>query len=153
AMAGPVDVTGAAADFTKLLRAPQGTCSAGDPDYVSLGAEGAYAIVSFGEDRVELAAGDELVIYECGDANDPDAAADTYDVFFGGAASPDDARWSPWVEGATGETRCTVPTLPDPDDPSFRGSCTFSDGVCTQFNGATTRADATTRCADTNNPS
>ena len=66
-------------------------------------------IVSFGV-LEEIEEGDTLTVYECGRAEDPGAADESYDVFVGVSTEPT-ASWVRCME-VEGTQSCDVPRLP-----------------------------------------
>jgi hypothetical protein len=94
------------------LGAPQNGCSpTGTPDYVSLGGDGGYIIVSF-TNLAEIDTGNTLRVYECGSQQNPGATAEHFDASVGVATTLNDPHWVACITNGTGIAECTVPNLP-----------------------------------------
>ena len=101
-----------ATDCTQALGTPVGDCSTSrTADYVALGGEGGQLIVSFGQ-LEEILSGNEIKVYECGAEHNPGALEEHYDAYVGVSTSPSASTWVECVRGGTGESTCTVGTLP-----------------------------------------
>ena len=101
-----------ATDCTQALGVPVGDCSTTrTADYVALGGQGGQLIVSFGT-LEEIVTGNEIKVYECGAEHNPGALEEHYDAFVGVATDPNASTWQECIRQGTGETTCTVPSLP-----------------------------------------
>ena len=102
-----------ATDANQVLGVPDDDCdpSADTPSYVSLGGDGGYLIVSFGS-LEEIVEGDDIVVHECGRAQNPGATDEHYDFFVGVATGASDPNWVTVCTRSTGVQTCRVPSLP-----------------------------------------
>lgn len=103
-----------ATDCNQALGAPDSTCSpsSNSPTYVSLGGnDGGELIVSFGN-LEEIVQGDQVIVYECGTAENPGATQEDYDFFVGVSTDPNASTWIECANDVTGTSTCTVPSLP-----------------------------------------
>jgi hypothetical protein len=109
---------GNARDCNQALGAPVGDCDSTtsnnpdfDADYVALGGLGGYLIVSFGS-LEEIEEGDEIIVHECGQAQNSGATEEFYDYSVGVATDASDPNWLRICSRASGVSTCRVPSLP-----------------------------------------
>ncbi len=98
----------AATDCEYVVATHESACSGdeGAADYVSLGGEGGYVIVSFGG---EVMSTDDIIrVYECETGTNGDNIEETYEVWTGVSTDPEDPSWLLCGDKMTGTEDCDV---------------------------------------------